>query len=72
MPPLLQMQKLQGVVMEGGIMCLYIDRFSADQKIASSWKQMRLGACYSTSNKLLLVARHIMTTGLKKTLKLAK
>ena len=27
---------------------------------------MRFGASYSTSNKLLLISRHIMTTGLKK------
>ena len=43
-------------------------RFWADQKIASSVKaeKMRFGASYSTSNKLLLIARHIMTTGLQK------
>ena len=41
-------------------------RFLADQKIASSSKKCVLGASYSTSNKLLLVARHIMTTGLQK------
>ena len=41
----------------------------ADQKITSSaWKEMRFGASYSTSNKLLLVARHILTTGLQKCL----
>ena len=28
--------------------------------------KMRFGASYSTSNKLLLVARHILTTGLQK------
>ena len=28
------------------------------------------GASYSTSNKLLLVAKHILTTGLQKSLKL--
>ena len=40
-------------------------RFSADQKIASSWKEcVSFGTSYSTSNKLLLVARHILTTGL--------
>ena len=43
-------------------------RFSADQKIASSWEKMCFGASYSTSNKLLLVARHILTTGLQKCL----
>ena len=41
-------------------------RFLADQKIESSWKKMRFGASYGTSNKLLLVARHILTTGLQK------
>ena len=29
-------------------------------------KKMRFGASYSTSNNLLLVARHILTTGLQK------
>ena len=31
-------------------------------------KKKRFGASYSTSNKLLLIARHIMTTGLQKCL----
>ena len=31
-------------------------------------EKMRLGASQSTSNKLLLVSRHIMTMGLKKCL----
>ena len=45
-------------------------RFGADQKIAISWgeKKMRFGASYSTSNKSLLVARHILNTGLQKCL----
>ena len=43
-------------------------RFLADQKIVISWEKMRFGASYSTSNKLLLVARHILTTGLQKCL----
>ena len=30
--------------------------------------KMHFGASYSTSNKLLLIARHIMTTGLQKCL----
>jgi len=39
----------------------------ADQKIASSWKKKKhFGASYSMSNKLLLVARHILTTGIQK------
>ena len=32
-------------------------------------EKMRFGASYSTSNKLLLVARHILTTGLKNAFK---
>ena len=31
-------------------------------------EKMRFGAPYSTSNKLLIIARHIMTTGLQKCL----
>ena len=31
-------------------------------------KKMRFGASYSMSNKLLLIARHIVTTGLQKCL----
>ena len=31
-------------------------------------EKMRFGASYFTSNKLLLIARHIMTTGLQKCL----
>ena len=31
-------------------------------------EKMHFGASYSTSNKLLLIARHIMTTGLQKCL----
>ena len=31
-------------------------------------EKMRFGASYSTSNELLLIAKHIMTTGLKKCL----
>ena len=43
-------------------------RFFADQKIASSRKKIRLGASYS--NKLLLISRHIMTTGSKNAFKI--
>ena len=32
-------------------------------------EKMRFGASYSTSNKLLLISRHIMTTGLKNAFK---
>ena len=51
--------------------------FLADQKIrefvrGKKKKKKRFGASYSTSNKLLLVARHILTAGLQKvSLKLA-
>ena len=56
--------------MEGGKK-VSLRRFLADQKIASSWGGgggggMCFGASYSTSNKLLHVARHILTTGLQK------
>ena len=58
--------------MECGGKKVSLRRFFADQKIASLWKKMRFGASYSTSNKLLLVARHILTAGLQKmSLKLA-
>ena len=57
----------RGKGMEGGKK-VFLHRFSADQKIASSWTKMSFGASYSTSNKLLLVARHILTTGLQKCL----
>ena len=59
-------KKYQGKGMVGGKKSVFASFFLADQKIASSWKKMRLGASYSTSNKLLPVARHIMTTGLQK------
>ena len=54
--------------MEGGKngLCVF---FGTDQKIAISWKKMCLGASYSTSSKLLLVARHIVITGLKNAIK---
>ena len=55
-----------GKGMEGGKKCLCII-FLADQKI-EFMERMRFGASYSTSNKLLLVARHILTTGLQKCL----
>ena len=45
-----------------------LHNFWADQKIAISWEKMRFGASYGPSNKLLLVARHILTTGLQKCL----
>ena len=38
--------------------CLHC--FSADQKIARVCKKMNFGASYSTSNKSLLAARHVL------------
>ena len=79
MPTLLQLQKLPGKG-DGGWKKSVFASFMADQKIASSWdpppppkkkkeeKKKHFGASYSTSNKLLLVARHILTTGLQKCL----
>ena len=61
-------KKYRGKGMEGGKKEVFLRRFLADQKIAISWKKMRFGASYSTSNKLLLVAGHILTTGLQKCL----
>ena len=65
MPILLQLQKLPW---KGDGKKVSLCRFLYDQKIASSVKKMRFGVSYSTSNKLLLISRHIMTTGLKKCL----
>ena len=74
MPPLLQLQNLPGKG-DGGWGKKSVSAsfcFSPDQKIAIaiSWekKKKHFGASYSTSNKLLLVARHILTTGLPKCL----
>ena len=58
----------QGKGMESGGK-VYLRRFLADQNCRRSrfhGKKMRLGASYSMSNKLVLVARHILTTGLQK------
>ena len=51
-----------GKGMEGGKKACHL---LADQKIASSWKKNRFGASCSMHDKLLLVARHILTTGLQ-------
>ena len=56
----------QGKGTEGGKKCLCC--FFADQKITSYGKKMHFGESYSMSNKLLLVARHILTVGLQKCL----
>ena len=68
MLPLLQLQKLPGKGDEG-LKKVSLRRFLADRKIASSEREkMHFGASYSTSNKLLLIARHILTTGFQKCL----
>ena len=56
-----------GKGMEGGKK-VSLRCFLADQRIAVSWGNILGGASYTTSNKLLLVARHILTTGLPKSL----
>ena len=74
MPPLLQLQKLPGKGDAGlKKKSVFVTGFLADQKIAISCvcvcggggggggeetKKKRFAASYSTSNKLLLVARH--------------
>ena len=57
----------QGKGMEGGKKSVFAS-FLADQKIASSWEFFLFWASYSMSSKLLLVVRHILTTGLQKCL----
>ena len=58
----------RGKGMEGGKK-VSLHRFLADQKIAISWnKYFCFGASSRMSNKLWLVARHILTTGLQKCL----
>ena len=69
MPLLLRLQKSQGKVKENEKNEeVYLHHFSANQKIASSWGKIRFLPSCSTSNKLLLVARHIFTTDLEKCL----
>ena len=58
----------QGKGMEGGKK-VSLHCFLADQKIASLWKKMLFEASCGTNNKLLLIARHIMTTGFKNAFK---
>ena len=53
--------------MEGGKKVSLL-HFVADQKIREFVEKNAFWVSYSTSNKLLLVARHILTTGLQKCL----
>ena len=53
--------------MEGGKKSVFASFFGwpEDREFV---EKMRFGASYSTSNQLLLVAKHIVTTGLQKCL----
>ena len=65
MPPLLQLQKLLGKGDGGWEKSVFAPFFGwpEDCKFVD---KMRFVASYSTSKKLLLVARHILTMGLQK------
>ena len=55
--------------MEGGKKSVFASFFGRPEdceSAASVEMKMRFGASYSTSNKLLLIARQIMTTGPQK------
>ena len=66
MPPLLQLQKLPGKGDGGWEESVFAFFGRSEDREFVGENKMRFGASYSTSNKLLLVARHIMTTGLQK------
>ena len=55
----------QGKGMEGGEKSVFALFFGWPED-RDNMEKMRFGASYSMSNKLLLVARHILTTGLQK------
>ena len=67
MPTLLQLQKLPWKGDGGWEKSVFVLFFGwpEDREFV---EKMRFGASYNTSNKLLLIARHIMTTGLQKCL----
>ena len=60
-------KKTAGKGMEGGkkVFCVV---FWLTRRSRVRRRKMRFGASYSTSNKLLLIARRIMNTGLQKCL----
>ena len=58
----------RGKGMEGGGKIFLASFFGWPEDREFEGEKMRFGASYSTSNKLLLVARHIPTTGLQKCL----
>ena len=67
MPPLLKLQKLPGKGDGEGGKKVYVLFYGLpeDRKFM---EKMHFGASYSLSNKLLLIATHILTTGLQKCL----
>ena len=68
MPILLQLQKITGERgWRVGEKSVFASFFGSPED-REFLEKMRFGASYSTSKKLLLVTRHILTTGLKKCL----
>ena len=71
MPPLLQLQKLPEKG-DGGweenVSASFLGWPKDREFVHTHTQKMHFGASYSTSNKILLVARHIQTTGLLKCL----
>ena len=67
MPILLQLQKLPWKG-DGGWKKSVFASFFGGPEDHEFGEKMHFGASYSTSNKLLLAARHILTTGLQKCL----
>ena len=63
MPPLMQLPKILGKGDVGWEKSVFVLFLSEDREFV---EKMRFGAFYSTNNKLLLVARHILTTNLQK------
>ena len=64
MPPLSQLQKLLGKG-DGGWKKSVFASFFGRLEDCEFMEKMRFVASYSMSNKLLLLARHILTTGLQ-------
>ena len=65
MPPLLQLQKLPGIGDGGWKKSDFVSFFGSPED-HEFMEKMHFGASCSMSNKLLLVDRHILTTGLQK------
>ena len=67
MPPLLQLQKLLRKGDGGWKKGVFVSFFGSPED-NEFMEKMHFEASYSTSNKSLLVARHILTMGLQKSL----